>query len=403
MTCATHPISSTTACSGPRRSILIHCQYLYGIGHFVRAIELARSLVQYFDVHVVSGGATVSNFPVPENVRFTQLPAIFKEESKDHLIPLDKLTSLDTCLAMRAHMLSDLVNASPPDILLTEHFPFGLLFEKEVLGLIERVRHLKPDALVVSSVRDVIDSDQGCARDGHICALLDRYFDLVMVHGDERVAPLHASFPLIDQITIPLVYTGYVVAPSEPVQPDGDAPPLLVGAIGGGRVGQELLTALAEAHGQLVKRWQHEMLLFRGAFHEDTDSSFPESDTLKVHAFDREKYRQALAKATGIICLGGYNSILESVSMSLPALVYKRAFLGGNREQALRIKLFAASGLIGSFDETDLIAGRLTSILYEYFSSKRSTASDIDFRGASNTCRILLAADANRQLNKQLP
>lgn len=399
MICASPSFSSATSSPGPRRSILIHCQYVYGIGHFVRAIELARSLARCFDVHLVSGGAPVPNYALPDNVKFTQLPAIFKEEARDRLLPLDNSTSLDACLSMRARMLSDLVRISPPDILVTEHFPFGLLFETEALELITQVRRAKPGALIVSSVRDVIESERGSSRDVHICTLLDQYFDLVMVHGDERVVALRASFPLIDQIAVPLVYTGYVVAPPVPARPH-DGPPLLVGAIGGGRVGQELLSALAAAHHKLVPYWPHEMLLFRGAFDQNTGFSFAEGDMLRVHTFDRVEYRKVLTEAAGVICLGGYNSVLESLSMSLPTLVYKRTFLGGNREQALRVELFAASGLVRSFEEVDLVADRLAPVLHEHFSTGHVATTGIDFHGADNACHILLTACVSRQPSK---
>lgn len=403
MSCASPSFSSAGLTPRPRRSALIHCQYVYGIGHFVRAVELARSLARCFDVHLVSGGEPVPNYVLPDGVKFTQLPAIFKEEARDGLIPLDDATSLGACLSRRACILADLVHASPPDILVTEHFPFGLLFETEVLKLIAQVRHVKPNALVVASVRDIIESELGSSRDAHICSLLDRYFDLVMVHGDERVVALRASFPLIDRIAVPLVYTGYVVAPPTPTRPR-DGPPLLVGAIGGGRIGQELLSALAAAHRVLIPHWQHEMLLFRGAFGQDVGISFAEgSRLLRVGAFDRVAYRDALSQAMGVICLGGYNSVLEALSMSLPTLVYKRAFLGGNREQALRSELFEASGLIRSFEEVDLPADKLAPVLYTHFATKHATATGIDFNGADNACNILLAICENHQSTQWKP
>lgn len=383
----------------PQRSVLIHCQYVYGIGHFVRAVELARSLARHFDVHLVSGGEPVPNYVLPDGIRFTQLPAIFKDEVNDELIPLDGTTNLNTCLGERTRMLADLVQSHPPDILVTEHFPFGLLFETEVLELISQVRRARSGALIVSSVRDVIESERGSSRDTHICKLLELYFDLVMVHGDERIVALRASFPLIDRITVPLVYTGYIVAPPVPTQPRG-SPPLLVGAIGGGRVGQELLAALAAAHRELIPHWQHELLLFRGAFGQDFNYPFADSGKLQVCAFDRTAYRQALAEATGVICLGGYNSVLEALSMSLPTLVYKRAFLGGNREQALRTELLAASGLVRSFEEADLAPHKLMSMLYAHFTTGHGTAADINFHGADNACRILLGASEKHQPSK---
>ena len=78
----------------------------------------------------------------------------------------------------------------------------------------------------------------------------------------------------------------------------------------------------------------------------------------------------------------------------------KRAFLGGNREQALRTELLAASGLVRSFEEADLAADRLVPMLYAHFATGHGAAADIDFHGADNACRILLAASEKHQPSK---
>lgn len=384
-------LPSANLLAGQRRSVLILCQYVYGIGHFVRAVELARSFCRYFDVHLVSGGESIPNFSIPDRVRFTQLPAIYKEEASAHLLPVDTTIGLGTCFDTRAKILADLVRNCPPDILVTEHFPFGLLFETESLALIGQVRSARPSALVVSSVRDVIESERGSSSDAHVCEILNQFFDLVMVHGDERFLGLRASFPLINRVAIPIVHTGYVVVPPAKIRPRF-GPPLLVGAIGGGRIGQELLTALAAAHLETVKHWQHDLLLFRGAFDQLGALPVVEATSLRVRAFDRTAYHESLAEAAGVICLGGYNSVLEALSMSLPTLVYKRAFMGTNREQALRSELFAASGLVNTFDESDLATNKLAPLLQAQFAYKSGPVTELNFHGADNACQILLSA-----------
>lgn len=398
MSCIPSLFSSIGVNHQLRRSIFIHCQYVYGIGHFVRAVELARSLSRHFNVHLISGGEHVPNYTLPDGLKFTQLPAIFKDETKDELIPLDSTMSLVDCLSERARILADLVYENPPDILVTEHFPFGLLFEVEVLELISHVRSAKSNSFVVSSVRDIIESKNGSDRDAHICVLIDKYFDLIMVHGDERVVALRASFPLIDKVSVPLAYTGYVVASLSASARSPDRLPLLVGAIGGGRIGQELLLALSSAHHELKRYWPHEMLLFRGAFDQCVELSFAEGSSLSIRAFDRIAYHDALSQAAGVICLGGYNSVLESLSMSLPTLVYKRVFLGGNREQALRSELFVASGLIRSFEEKDLESDKLALLLFAHFAKNHEVSVRINFNGAENACHILLEKYEDHQM-----
>lgn len=373
-----------------RPSILIHCQYVYGIGHFVRAVELARSLRGDFDVHLVSGGEPVPNFTLPEGIAFTQLPPIFKDEATGQLRSVDPAVDLGTCLARRADMLGQLVQDRTPSIVITEHFPFGLLFEDEVVGMLGRVRRLRPDAMVVSSVRDVIESAQGGKDDAHTCELIDQWFDLIVVHGDARAIPLRASFPLIDRIKTPYVHTGYVVEPAQPRRVRAELP-LLVGAIGGGRVGQELLAALMAAHREACASWPHELLLFRGAFEHDTTAPGAAPGQVRIQPFDRGAYRQALAEAAGLICLGGYNSVLEALSMSLPALVYKRRFLGTNREQALRADFFRQSKLVMTIEEHDLATQVLAWRIVSHFATPPARPPVLDFQGAANTARILLA------------
>lgn len=378
-----------------RPAVLIHCQYVYGIGHFVRAIELASSLRKEFDVHLITGGEPIANFAIPDGITVTQLPAIFKDETSGRLISVDPSLTLETCLAQRGKQLAQLVQNWRPDIVITEHFPFGLLFEDEVVAMLKHVRQMNPGAMIVSSVRDVIDSASGSSHDTHICSLLAKWFDLILIHGDARAIPLDASFPLLDQLTTRYVYTGYVVATPEPRCRRGGRP-LLVGSIGGGRLGQELLSSLCAAHRLLVQDWDHELLLFQGAFDSDVPDNL-DLCTLHIRTFDRAAYRLALAQADGVICLGGYNSVAESLSMALPTLVYNRKFLGSNREQSLRAEFFRQSGLVRTFEEEDLAPQKLAQRMSEYFLEQAAPPSAIDFQGAENTCHILLASWHARQ------
>ena len=92
-----------------------------------------------------------------------------------------------------------------PDILITEHFPFGLLFENEVIELITEVKKSNPLAKVVSSVRDIIESNGGGEKDEYISELINKWYDLILVHGDERMADLTFSFSKVAKVVVPSV------------------------------------------------------------------------------------------------------------------------------------------------------------------------------------------------------
>ena len=70
----------------------------------------------------------------------------------------------------------------------------SLLFENEVIEQITEVKKSNPLSKVVSSVRDIIESNGGGEKDEYISELINKWYDLILVHGDERMADLSFSF-----------------------------------------------------------------------------------------------------------------------------------------------------------------------------------------------------------------
>lgn len=380
---------------GVKPDLLIHCQYVYGIGHFVRTIELARSLSQSFNVTIFNGGEAIPNYCLPPNVRCIQLSAIYKREHDDSLIPVDPTQDLDTCFSSRLLQIKQVLSHIVPAIIITEHFPFGLLFEAEVVAIIDLVKQANLQTRIVCSVRDVIESSKGGKSDDHTCELLNVYYDAILVHGDERVVPFSSSFPLADRIRVPIINTGYIVKKVPEVRPAPGLPNILV-SIGGGRLGDELLYATINAYKIAVKQWRHRLIIFTGAFQKDVEHLLhfiekDEQELLSVHNFDEINYRKALSVASGIICLGGYNTLLEAISARLPVLVYERKFLGNNEEQSLRLQFFERYGLVRVLRPDDLRIERLSARILEF--SEYSIVPDVivNVDGAEFTRKLLVA------------
>ena len=125
---------------------------------------------------------------------------------------------------------------------------------------------------------------------------------------------------------------------------------------------------MIENHILLKNKIKHKLVLFTGAF----ETNFEElkqrtlklnSDDIKLHVFDREIYLSYFAKADLVITLGGYNSIIESISNYKRILVYQREFTQGNQEQDLRINLFKDLGLLKVIYRTDLKTKVLTELI----------------------------------------
>lgn len=381
--------------SNTKLKIIIHCQYVYGIGHLVRTVELARGLSKYFQVFIFNGGETVPNFYLPKVIKFIQLPAIYKEENSNSLSPVDSSTSIEECFQNRRIIIEKNVEEIKADILITEHFPFGLLFENEVTSLISKVKLLNPSSKIISSVRDIIESNGGGKNDEYIAELINKLYDLVLVHGDVNYAHLKHSFSQIARIAVPICHTGYIVRPIPRNMKIEAKHPIILASIAAGRLGNELLEALIASHLLIKEKIEHKLILFSGAFqndfkqHEKTIIDLNSKD-IRFHCFDSTMYLNYLSQADLVISLGGYNSIIESISAKKNMLVYQRGFSGGNEEQDLRIKLFEDLGCLKVLKRHDLNIKILPEAILNSIKKNRFPELNLNINGVQNSTELIL-------------
>lgn len=374
--------------------LLIHCQYVYGIGHLVRTLELARGLSEHFEVSVISGGEPVKNYEIPKTINFIQLPAIYKEEDSPFLTPINKSTSIEQCFKDRKKIINFNIEQIKPEILITEHFPFGLLFENEVIDLMNEVKKHNNNVKIVSSVRDIIDSSNGGKRDGYICEIINKWFDLILVHGDSKFTGLSHSFSKINEIKVKIIHTGYIVRHIQRETSQKNSVLILV-AVAGGRMGTELLDAAINSHLTIRDKIKHRLVLFSGAFQEDLIKlnkkiSTINSSEIELHEFNSQTYLNYLSEATLVLSLGGYNSIIESLSLKKRMLVYKRGFKGGNEEQDLRIDFFEKNGNLNVITPNDLTTEKLSKLILQKITDTKESHIELDFNGIKNSKQALI-------------
>ncbi len=131
-------------------------------------------------------------------------------------------------------------------MLLIEAWPFGrrqMRFELQPLVAQARAAS-SPTRLVAASVRDILQEGRKPERIAETVDILLSRFDLVIVHGDPRFAPLEATFPQADAIAGMVRYSGIVSAP--PGELEGASADIVVSA-GGGAAGGALMLAALEA------------------------------------------------------------------------------------------------------------------------------------------------------------
>lgn len=391
--------------------VFFYVQHLLGIGHLRRAAAVSRALVAAgAEVAFVSGGEPVPSLDLG-GARLLQLPpasagdAGFSKIVDERGQPID-----DAWQARRRELLLGHFAGFQPDILLIEMYPFGRRqFRFELLPLLEaataRRDMARGDAggsrpLVACSLRDILVDKGRADRRAETVALVERYFDLVLVHGDPRLVTLDRTFPDAGKIAGKLRYTGYVVElPGAAAAGGGagarDQGEILISA-GGGAVGAPLFAAAIGARALSRHRDRPWRLITgrnlpRGQAEEITRQA--RAAGIAVETF-RGDFPQLLQRCLVSVSQGGYNTVMELLAAQCPAVIVPFAE-GSESEQSLRGELLAKRGLLELIDPKNLGPAAIAAAIDRATDWARDPAwpadrLELDLDGATHAARLLL-------------
>jgi predicted glycosyltransferase len=195
--------------------IVCWTQHLTGVGHFVRMRAIAESLGNAHEAYLIDGGRSV---PMPgTSKRFISIPLnpIFREDGR---LCAEGGAEISCVLAARSRRLSTVIADIAPDVLLIEHYPFSKWeLEPEIAAAVESARARNRHVRIIASLRDI--SPQTKQEDMspeeyrvRVIDTLNRCFDGLLVHADPNYARLEESFGDLAEVSIPIAYTGLVVA-----------------------------------------------------------------------------------------------------------------------------------------------------------------------------------------------
>jgi predicted glycosyltransferase len=369
---------------GRASRVLFYVQHLLGIGHLARASRIADALqADGFAVTIITGGMMVEGFPSP-GIHVVALPAIRSRDTEFSSLVDEHGREIDEALwQKRRGLLLATLLSSKPDMLIIEAYPFGRRQMRfELLPLLDAAAAMKPRPLIVSSIRDILQSARKVGRAEETVSLLDRFFDLVMVHGDRRFVKLEDSFPLADRIGGKLAYTGLVAPPPPPAAKDQFD--VIVSCGGGAAAGYLLKAAIAAAKRLRPKlaRW----CVITGPNLGLDGLPGPLPANVEVFAF-RNDFPALLSTAQLSISQAGYNTVCDILRARCRAVLVP--FAGnGETEQPMRAERLASRGLAHVVAEADLTAETLTTTI-EAALALPLPDHNLDLEGALNTAHLL--------------
>jgi predicted glycosyltransferase len=315
------------------------------MGHLFRSLELARALAGH-QVILIAGGREV-DIELPEHVSLVRLPGLYMDEQFTTLMAEDANHSVEFIQHQRKVILMSLFQQHRPDVFMIELYPFGrTIFGFELQPLLDWIHMGRfGDVKVVCSLRDIlVEKRKQEFYEERVINMLHTYFDLLLIHSDEQLLTLDETFSRMNDIQIPVVYTGFVAPKADPAAGRqlrqelviGSAEKLVVVSAGGGRSGYSLLNCIMDAYPLMKQTDSIRIEMFAGPFREPDE--FEKLAAKAVNGirirYYTKRFLDYLSAADLSISLAGYNTCMNLIAARVPALIYPYS---KQREQPLRV------------------------------------------------------------------
>jgi predicted glycosyltransferase len=338
--------------------ILIYSHDTFGLGHLRRCRTIAHALVERYkqlSVLILSGSPIIGSFDFRTRVDFVRVPGVVKLRNGDYT-PLNLHLDIGEMLSMRASIIQHTAEIFDPDLFIVDKEPVGL--RGEVLPTLKALK--RRGTRLVLGLRDVMDEprllEPEWQRKKAMPALRELY-DEIWVYGLAQICDPLEGIALPPRVRQKMVYTGYLHREvphhgTPTLLPDIAQRPYLLVTPGGGGDGEALIDWVLRAyeHDPLLP---YPALLALGPFMAaERQAEFMEraSRLQRVSAITFHKHFESLvARAAGVVAMGGYNTFCEVISLDKRALIVPRT--APRLEQHIRASRAAELGLVAMLED----------------------------------------------------
>jgi predicted glycosyltransferase/peptidoglycan/xylan/chitin deacetylase (PgdA/CDA1 family) len=372
------------------RTILLVVTHLLGVGHLARAAALGRGFARAgHRVVLATGGRPVPTVSTA-GLRVIQLPPVHCRGVDFSTLLGDDGAPIGPGLRQaRSALLLEAVAAEDPDVVITETYPFGRRQLADEFGaVVMAARQGRPGRLILASIRDILNPPSKPSKVPAANEILARGFDGVLVHGDEAVAPLAASWPDGNGLARILAYTGYITDDALAPSAGGARCEEILVSGGGSDASLPLFESALGAATLLSRPWR---ILVGHGVGEDALAALRRAAPGHVTVERaRADFPALLAAAAVSVSQAGYNTVVDLVRARTRAVLvpFER---GREAEQRLRAECFSARGLARVVREQDLGPETLAAAVREALASDPPAAS-IDLQGVAGSLRAMTAS-----------
>ena len=333
-------------------------------------------------------------FDLPPMLNTFKLPGIQKQPNGEYSNSRLGISGAGL-RAMRSALLHETLKRFQPTVIIVDKHPFGVGGELDSVLATAKASGVR----LVFGLRDILDDASAVRREWDLSRTQQRMaalYDLVLIYGKSSV------YDPVDQYQFPAVlaqhaeYCGYVVNQqggklqpddiSATVLPNRDGRPAVLCAVGGGEDGAELLRIFIQA--AAGANWQG--FVVAGPLLPDREkgvlAKLAAKNGVSWQIFNPHLAR-LFATANALVCMGGYNTLSEALSVGIPTVCIPRT--KPRSEQLLRATAFERLGLLQTIPSAELNA---VSLAHKVSAAIKDSREDIFHR--ANT---LLTFDGARQ------
>ena len=333
--------------------VLIYSHDSFGLGHLRRCRTIAHSLVarrKALSVLILSGSPIIGSFDFRTRVDFVRVPGVIKLRNGEYS-SLSLHMDIAEVLRMRASIIRHTAEVFAPDIFIVDKEPLGL--RGEILGTLEALE--ARGTRLVLGLRDVMDDPALLSEEWerkNAVSALDALYDDILVYGLPQVCDPLEGLGLSDSIRRKMTWTGYLESmrsgdgSGSPVATTLPEPFVLV-TPGGGGDGEDLIDWVVRAY-ESDPGLPHPALIVFGPFmrprrREQFRMRIARLDRVEAITFDA-RFENLMARATGVVAMGGYNTFCEILTFDKPAVIVPRR--RPRLEQTIRASRAEQLGLV---------------------------------------------------------
>ena len=338
--------------------ILIYSHDTFGLGHLRRCRAIAHSLVESFkqlSVLILSGSPIIGSFDFRTRVDFVRVPGVIKLRNGEYT-SLNLHLDVRETMAMRASIIQHTAEAFEPDMLIVDKEPVGL--RGELLPTLKMLK--RRGTRLVLGLRDVMDEPRLLEPEWQrkkVLPALREFYDDIWVYGLPQICDPLEGIALPPAVREKMVYTGYLhrevpTHGAPPRLPEIVQKPFILVTTGGGGDGEGLIDWVLRAyeHDPLLP---YPALLVLGPFMQaerqaefmDRAAKLKRVDCITFHG----QLEALVARATGVVAMGGYNTFCEVLSLDKRALIVPRT--EPRLEQFIRASRAAEMGLVSMLSD----------------------------------------------------